>query len=437
MGWFDDVVPPDAASYVATPPGVPRITVRPKGVAPPPALPQLDDMSADVGLAPNEAEPWGTSEGGRKEVASSRRAIGLFDDIVAPAAAAAAGAETPASYGSAPRVALERLSPPAPEPSLVSRLVSPLTDIPHEIYQAGAETLGAANTYLNPWSEEYRKGAEADRDKWISTGPGSFLGTGKGLLAAIGVPFSPITGAMRSLIGHPLSVIMPTATPHEQERMRKAGVSESMIPGQTREENYQKAKGDVDVAMMAVTPRGFAPRGAIPRSGPRPPARPPDTAAAQSNRMMSEARESGPFDSGERQPTARPSGLAADSSRGESSNGSSGGSAAGGRSTVGPSSAQTSQPNITAPYSRPPHATTRKQRASAQGKACVNCGRVAPRMNANHIDPLVVQYYRTGAIDTASMRSVEAVNAHCPTCSARQGGLLSNYSKSMKQRLGL
>ena len=48
MGYFDDIIPPDgASSYVATPPGVPRITVRPKGVEPTPAPPQFDD----VGLA--------------------------------------------------------------------------------------------------------------------------------------------------------------------------------------------------------------------------------------------------------------------------------------------------------------------------------------------------------------------------------------------------
>jgi hypothetical protein len=167
------------------------------------------------------------------------------------------------SYGPAPRVAREGLSPPAPEPaSLLSRLASPLTDIPHEIYQAGAESLGAANTYLNPWSEEYRKGLEADRDKWIGTGPGSQLGTGKGLLAAASIPFSPITGTFRSLIGHPLSVIMPTATPEQQEKMRAAGVSEDMIPGQTREENYQKIKRKVDLerARGYLRPGGHASR---------------------------------------------------------------------------------------------------------------------------------------------------------------------------------
>jgi hypothetical protein len=94
-------------------------------------------------------------------------------------------------------------------------------------------------------------------------------------------------------------------------------------------------------------------------------------------------------------------------------------------------------PNITKPYSRPPRATIRQQRVSVQGQPCVNCGVVHPRMYANHIEPLVQEYYRTGTIDTARMRSLNAVNAQCPTCSARQGGYMANFSKYMKDLLGL
>ena len=91
---------------------------------------------------------------------------------------------------------------------------------------------------------------------------------------------------------------------------------------------------------------------------------------------------------------------------------------------------------ITAPYSRPSGATTPQQRASVQGQPCVDCGVVDPRMRANHIEPLVQQYYRTGTIDTTQMRSPDAVNAQCPTCSARQGGFMANFSKVMKDLLG-
>src|SRR6266567_1209935 len=87
MGYFDDIVPPDSASsYFPTPSGVPRITVHPKGVEPPPAPSQLDDMPVDIGLAPNQIEPWGAGEAARGNVAPPPRTAGLFDDIVSPAA---------------------------------------------------------------------------------------------------------------------------------------------------------------------------------------------------------------------------------------------------------------------------------------------------------------------------------------------------------------
>ncbi|MEN3377373.1 MAG: hypothetical protein V7604_2728, partial [Hyphomicrobiales bacterium] len=85
MGYFDDIVPPDgASSYVATPPGVPRITVRPyfetgalrppqdEGVEPPPGF-RNAQTPADASGATNNAAPART---------------GLFDDIVPPAARA-------------------------------------------------------------------------------------------------------------------------------------------------------------------------------------------------------------------------------------------------------------------------------------------------------------------------------------------------------------
>jgi hypothetical protein len=65
MGYFDDIVAPDSASsYFPTPPGVPRITVRPKGVEPPPGPGNAGGLFDDI-------VPPALS--------------GLFDDIVPPA----------------------------------------------------------------------------------------------------------------------------------------------------------------------------------------------------------------------------------------------------------------------------------------------------------------------------------------------------------------
>jgi RHS repeat-associated protein len=87
-------------------------------------------------------------------------------------------------------------------------------------------------------------------------------------------------------------------------------------------------------------------------------------------------------------------------------------------------------------YKRPSGATTAEQRASVQGKPCVDCGATTAKQYADHKTPLVVEHYTTGGIDKQRMRSIEAVQPQCPTCSSRQGGILSQYSKEMKDSIG-
>lgn len=70
------------------------------------------------------------------------------------------------------------------------------------------------------------------------------------------------------------------------------------------------------------------------------------------------------------------------------------------------------------PYVRPSGATTAAQRASVQGLPCVDCGAIAPVQVADHITPLVREWYGTGTIDTEFMHSLEAVQPQCPVCSA-------------------
>ncbi|MCL5060922.1 MAG: hypothetical protein M1449_10845 [Candidatus Thermoplasmatota archaeon] len=94
-------------------------------------------------------------------------------------------------------------------------------------------------------------------------------------------------------------------------------------------------------------------------------------------------------------------------------------------------------PDITKAYQRPSSATTAEQRASVQGKPCVDCGAATPKQVADHKNPLVKEYYETGKIDTTRMRSVDAIQPQCPTCSARQGAEMSRYSRQMKKELGL
>lgn len=88
-------------------------------------------------------------------------------------------------------------------------------------------------------------------------------------------------------------------------------------------------------------------------------------------------------------------------------------------------------------YARPSNSTTKAQREFVQGKPCEECGALTPKQYANHRQPLVKEHYETGSIDLARMRKLDSVGSHCPTCSARQGGYLSHYSREMAERLGL
>jgi len=92
---------------------------------------------------------------------------------------------------------------------------------------------------------------------------------------------------------------------------------------------------------------------------------------------------------------------------------------------------------IIAPYARPNGATTTAQRASVQGKSCVDCGATTNRQVADHKEPLVKEYYRTGTIDKDRMRSLDSVQSQCPTCSAKQGADMSRFSREMKKEHGL
>jgi hypothetical protein len=77
--------------------------------------------------------------------------------------------------------------------------------------------------------------------------------------------------------------------------------------------------------------------------------------------------------------------------------------------------------DITVAYKRPTGATTKAQRDFVQGQPCVDCGAVTSRQFADHKTALVKEYYETGKIDMQRMKSLDAVQSQCPTCSARQG----------------
>ncbi|MCP4163142.1 MAG: hypothetical protein GY760_24030, partial [Deltaproteobacteria bacterium] len=92
---------------------------------------------------------------------------------------------------------------------------------------------------------------------------------------------------------------------------------------------------------------------------------------------------------------------------------------------------------ITKPYERPNNATTKKQRESVQGKPCVTCGKKGGKRYADHKEPLVKEYYRTGKINKKKMKSKKAVQPQCKNCSDKQGGKMRKYSRQQRKKHGL
>lgn len=88
---------------------------------------------------------------------------------------------------------------------------------------------------------------------------GGLMDTGKGLLGIAGLVASPVTGAARSLIGHPLA----SAT-HAIGSVINPEIAAKDDPQQM----YEHAKEGVDTAMMALAPRAASPAGMRPRGAP-------------------------------------------------------------------------------------------------------------------------------------------------------------------------
>jgi hypothetical protein len=56
-------------------------------------------------------------------------------------------------------------------------------------------------------------------------------------------------------------------------------------------------------------------------------------------------------------------------------------------------------------------------------------------MIAGHKKALVEEYHETGTIDRRRMRSLGAVQSECGSCSNKEGGMMSRYSRIMNRAI--
>jgi hypothetical protein len=302
MSLLDAIVPPDTAFVEGR--RLPHITVRPKRVEPPPgpghaSLSPVDASDwtenappARTGLfddivppaGPEHAPPLPADASDETENAAPARTGRLFDDIVPPADPPAP--DRPASRGGqfAPplpdgrnfRVAREGISPPAgfadrlaamwenppkDRPSLIGMIKSgyEAATLPGDVYSGKTPVTGPDG---HTSDEVISRAKDLAQVSPLRSAPGGMFG--RPIKDRVANPFPKAERALGDeAAAVPRGMVAPTAPPATP---RQILASEQGVP--------------------------------IPRAGTQPPARPPDKAAAQSDRMTSKARESGPFDSG-------------------------------------------------------------------------------------------------------------------------------------------
>jgi hypothetical protein len=132
----------------------------------------------------------------------------------------------------------------APQAKVQPSITDAITDIPAEIGRTADANLSAVTDNLS--------------NRGANTSPFGFLNTGKAVLGGLGLMASPVTGAMRSLIGHPMA---------QAEHAVGTFINPEVAAKDDPQKMYQNAAGDVETALSAARPAGFSPVGALaPRS---------------------------------------------------------------------------------------------------------------------------------------------------------------------------
>lgn len=137
-----------------------------------------------------------------------------------------------------------------------------ITDIPSEIKRTAGEHYDTIKHGLFPGGQ----GQQGQFER--------FLNTGKAVAAVPGLLASPLTGAARSLIGHPMAKV---------EHAIGTVINPEVAAKDDPAKMYDTARGDVDLAMSAMAPKGGL-RGA-PVAPPAPSVPPTNEIVAAANRV--------------------------------------------------------------------------------------------------------------------------------------------------------
>lgn len=207
--------------------------------------------------APNQALAYNTEQPGQqqpKPPADQPKTTGLFDDILKPSTKDAQPVKTTGLFD-------DVLKPSKDQQSTMGGAFS---DIPHEIYQAGSSALSTIGDNLNPFSEKRRAAIMQQANapsfmEGMKQGVSQTADVGSGILAVPQFVASPVTGASRSLIGHPMANI---------EHAIGTVINPQVAAKDNPTEMYETAKGDVDTAMSALAARRGSP--AVLPSAPKP-----------------------------------------------------------------------------------------------------------------------------------------------------------------------
>lgn len=129
----------------------------------------------------------------------------------------------------------------AASPPQQPALSDAVTDIPSEIGRVASGNIDAIKGGFAPPGG---KGSQGALD--------SFLSTGKAVAAIPGLIASPLTGAVRSLIGHPLA---------QAEHAVGTVINPAVAAKDDPQQMYESGADSADTAMMGAMPRGLSPVG--------------------------------------------------------------------------------------------------------------------------------------------------------------------------------